>query len=388
MRGEEGGEEKEGEKERRRRRDRGGRGEAVLLREILSFLEDSESSTSTGVLLACCLIGTQLVRSGCLSMSWIIGAHTAIRLQGAIQLLLYRRMLKVRIEDKHSGQVVNHVTNDMERIFDAAMNGMLMLGTPVMFLLTLVYSCCLIGPWALMGNFIILLFYPIMGGIAGIIAKLRRQAVKKTDARVHLMAEVVNNIRLIKMYAWELPFITKVAEPVAAAPAPVVQNVCQRGAALDGAAGAVGPPSAEAAAEAPAEADRNHLLNFIEEGDMMHFHNVDVMVTRKAWDDSILNKDVRPSVAVKNLAVAVWGSSVLVQRTVTGVASNANTNKDSRPPLTPRKVAFLRECLVMKLRGENQHPDAIAVMSTTAKINHILGEKINDLRKQEKRRAK
>ncbi|KAG0411815.1 hypothetical protein HPB47_011071, partial [Ixodes persulcatus] len=187
-------------------------GPAVLLREILSFLEDSESGTSTGVLLALCLIGTQLVRSGCLSMSWIIGAHTAIRLQGAIQLLLYRRMLKVRIEDKHSGQVVNHVTNDMERIFDAAMNGMLMLGTPVMFLLTLVYSCCLIGPWALMGNFIILLFYPIMGGIAGIIAKLRRQAVKKTDARVHLMAEVVNNIRLIKMYAWELPFITKVAD--------------------------------------------------------------------------------------------------------------------------------------------------------------------------------
>ncbi|XP_042144285.1 BEN domain-containing protein 5-like [Ixodes scapularis] len=108
---------------------------------------------------------------------------------------------------------------------------------------------------------------------------------------------------------------------------------------------------------------------------MMHFHNVDVMVTRKAWDDSILNKDVRPSVAVKNLAVALWGSSVLVQRTVTGAASNANTNKDSRPPLTPRKVAFLRECLVMKLRGENQHPDAIGVMSTTAKINHIRGKR-------------
>lgn len=79
----------------------------------------------------------------------------------------------------------------------------------------------------------------------------------------------------------------------------------------------------------------------------MHFHDADVMVTRKAWDDSILNKDVRPSVAVKNLAVAVWGSSVLVQRTVTGVASNANPNKDSRPPLTPRKVAFLRgECKI------------------------------------------
>lgn len=187
-------------------------GPAVLLRAILSFLEDSESSTTTGVSLAMFLIFTQLARSSCLTMSWVIGAHTAIRLQGAIQLLLYRRILKVRIEDKHSGQVVNHVTNDMERIFDAAMNGMLMLGTPVMFLLTLVYSCCLIGPWALMGNFVILLFYPIMGIIAGLIAMLRRRAVKESDARVHLMEEVVNNIRLIKMYAWELPFITKVAD--------------------------------------------------------------------------------------------------------------------------------------------------------------------------------
>nr|XP_050025537.1 ATP-binding cassette sub-family C member 5-like isoform X1 [Dermacentor andersoni] len=185
-------------------------GPAVLLRAILSYLEDAHASMSTGLLLAFSLVGTQLMRSGCLSMSWVIGAHTAIRLQGALQLLLYRRMLKVRVEEKHSGQVINHVTNDMERIFDAAMNGTLMLGTPVMFLLTLVYSCYLIGPWALMGNIVILLFYPVMGAIAAVIAKLRRLTVKKADARVQLMAEVVNNIRLIKLYAWEQPFASKV----------------------------------------------------------------------------------------------------------------------------------------------------------------------------------
>ncbi|XP_065304617.1 ATP-binding cassette sub-family C member 5-like [Dermacentor albipictus] len=185
-------------------------GPAVLLRAILSYLEDAHASMSTGLLLAFSLVGTQLMRSGCLSMSWVIGAHTAIRLQGALQLLLYRRMLKVRVEEKHSGQVINHVTNDMERIFDAAMNGTLMLGTPVMFLLTLVYSCYLIGYWALMGNIVILLFYPVMGAIAAVIAKLRRLTVKKADARVQLMAEVVNNIRLIKLYAWEQPFASKV----------------------------------------------------------------------------------------------------------------------------------------------------------------------------------
>lgn len=185
-------------------------GPAVVLRAILSYLEDPSAQLSTGLLLALSLVGTQLMRSGCLSMSWVIGAHTAIRLQGALQLLVYRRMLKVRYEEKHSGQVINHFTNDIERIFDAAMNGTLMLGTPVMFTLTMVYSCYLIGPWALVGNFVILLFYPVMGGIAAIIARLRRQTVKKADERVQLMAEVVNNIRLIKMYAWEFPFADKI----------------------------------------------------------------------------------------------------------------------------------------------------------------------------------
>ncbi|KAG0430778.1 hypothetical protein HPB47_022374 [Ixodes persulcatus] len=77
--------------------------------------------------------------------------------------------------------------------------------------------------------------------------------------------------------------------------------------------------------------------------DDIDFYNVDIKVMWKAWCDNIVNQDIRPSVAVKNLAIAQWGSSTLLQRTVTGVASNARLNKDSRPPLTPKKVAFLKD---------------------------------------------
>lgn len=37
-------------------------------------------------------------------------------------------------------------------------------------------------------------------------AKLRAKAANKTDERVRLMSEIVNGIRLIKMYVWEKPF--------------------------------------------------------------------------------------------------------------------------------------------------------------------------------------
>jgi hypothetical protein len=44
-------------------------------------------------------------------------------------------------------------------------------GAPVMFILCLTYSLVVLGPLALVGNFIILLFYPVMVSIAVFLAK-------------------------------------------------------------------------------------------------------------------------------------------------------------------------------------------------------------------------
>ena len=41
---------------------------------------------------------------------------------------------------------------------------------------------------------------------------IRRRVVVTTDKRVALMNEILTSIRLIKMYAWEEPFIEKIKE--------------------------------------------------------------------------------------------------------------------------------------------------------------------------------
>ena len=46
----------------------------------------------------------------------------------------------------------------------------------------------------------------LQGGIAAIQSKLRLRVVPLTDKRIGLMNELINSIRLIKMYAWETPF--------------------------------------------------------------------------------------------------------------------------------------------------------------------------------------
>ncbi|XP_040062261.1 BEN domain-containing protein 5-like isoform X2 [Ixodes scapularis] len=178
--------------------------------------------------------------------------------------------------------------------------------------------------------------------------------------------------------------VAPVAIP-APAPPPVMERAAQPAAAF-------GPVAAPVAAEAFAAAGSSNepmyeLLTYTEEGDMMNFTDVGVKLQRKAWD-SAMDPKIGSSLAIKNLATSVWGSDVLLTRTVTGVPSNANKEKESRPPLTPKKVAFLRECLIKKLHAQAVHPEVVAAQATTTRVNRVLGEKINDLRRRDRRLPK
>ena len=132
----------------------------------------------------------------------------AIRLLSAIEYCGYSKLLRLTSPNEAAlGQLITFTTADHERIQDSVVNGCLFIGTPFMFLLSIVYSIYLVGPSALVGSVVILLFYPIMGVIASATAKLRLKVVTITDKRVTMMSEIINSMRLIKMYAWEVPFM-------------------------------------------------------------------------------------------------------------------------------------------------------------------------------------
>ena len=46
--------------------------------------------------------------------------------------------------------------------------------------------------------------------MAAVINRLRHQVTPHTDKRIGLMNEMINSMRLIKMYAWEQPFADQV----------------------------------------------------------------------------------------------------------------------------------------------------------------------------------
>ncbi|KAG0435634.1 hypothetical protein HPB47_018385 [Ixodes persulcatus] len=129
----------------------------------------------------------------------------------------------------------------------------------------------------------------------------------------------------------------------APAPPPAVERATQ-------AAAALGPAAAPVAPEAPAAAGSlsneptYELLTHFEEGYMMNFTDAGVQLQKKARKDA-MDPKIGASVATKNQATSVWGSDVLLTRTLIGVPSNASKDKKPRPPLTPNKVAFLRDAM-------------------------------------------
>lgn len=164
-------------------------------------------------------------------MQQSIGIHTggsscpghlrpAIRLLSAVEYCGFSKLLRLTSPNEAAlGQLITFTTvrppskyphnpqADHERIQDSVVNGCLFIGTPFMFALSIAYSLYLVGPSALVGSLVVLLFYPIMGVIAALTAKLRLRVVTITDKRVTMMGEIINSMRLIKMYAWEIPFM-------------------------------------------------------------------------------------------------------------------------------------------------------------------------------------
>ena len=108
------------------------------------------------------------------------------------------------------GELVNLVANDGQRMWDSVSFGSCIYASVAVTVVAIAYTTWLIGPFALVGCGCFLIFYPVQALMAAAIAKLRRKAIIITDDRVRIMNEILTQIKLIKMYAWEDSFAEKV----------------------------------------------------------------------------------------------------------------------------------------------------------------------------------
>ncbi|KAJ8680830.1 hypothetical protein QAD02_016617 [Eretmocerus hayati] len=137
-------------------------------------------------------------------------SHIGMKMRVACSSLMYKKVLKVSVaatkEKTSLGQMVNLLSNDVSRLDFA----MICIHDIWIAPLQLVFVCYLmyreIGVAAIPGVFVALLFMPIPVFCGKYISKLVSKLASKTDKRLRLTSEIINGVKVIKMYAWEKPF--------------------------------------------------------------------------------------------------------------------------------------------------------------------------------------
>ncbi|XP_035669085.1 multidrug resistance-associated protein 5-like isoform X2 [Branchiostoma floridae] len=186
---------------------------AVIVRQLLEYTETPNPDFRIGIALVLGMLFTELMRVCTINLVYILNYRTGIRLMGGTLTLVFEKILHLRsLKDKSVGELVNLLSNDGMRLFELTTFGIFVVNTPILFIPGSVYTCFILGPWALVGVATFILFLPVQSLLGKIVAKVRRKCIGITDERVRMMSELLTSIKLIKMYAWEKPFTKKIGD--------------------------------------------------------------------------------------------------------------------------------------------------------------------------------
>ncbi|XP_041799450.1 multidrug resistance-associated protein 5 [Chelmon rostratus] len=182
-------------------------GPALLIRALLEYSQSSESYVPYGLSLVAGIFLMELMRSWSLALMWAVNYRTAARLRGAALTFAFNKILRLRsTKDIGPGELINICSSDGQRLYEAVSMGCLLAGGPLVGMLGVSYTAYFLGPTALLGSAIFILFYPTMMLASRLTAYFRKKCVAVTDRRVRLMNEILCCIKFIKMYCWEDAF--------------------------------------------------------------------------------------------------------------------------------------------------------------------------------------
>ena len=187
-----------------------------LLKLFIAFVKkpSTEEPIWHGYFIAVLFFLTATVQSFMLNYYFYIMFLIGMRLRTSLISAIYRKALTLSNASRKqttTGEIVNLMSVDAQRFVDVLPFLNLIWSSPLQIALTVYFLWMELGPSVLAGLGVMVLMIPINGFISSYQRRLQMKQMKKKDERVKVINELLNGIRVIKLYAWEVPFIRKVS---------------------------------------------------------------------------------------------------------------------------------------------------------------------------------
>uniref|UniRef100_A0A8C9ZRY3 Multidrug resistance-associated protein 1 n=1 Tax=Sander lucioperca TaxID=283035 RepID=A0A8C9ZRY3_SANLU len=186
-----------------------------ILRLLICFVNDSSAPSWQGYFYTALLFICTCVQSLILQKYFHVCFVSGMRLRTAIIGAVYRKALVISSAARRTstvGEIVNLMSVDAQRFMDLITYINMIWSAPLQVALALYFLWQNLGPSVLAGVAVMVLMVPINAVIAMKTKTYQVAQMKSKDNRIKLMNEMLNGIKVLKLYAWELAFKDKVSE--------------------------------------------------------------------------------------------------------------------------------------------------------------------------------
>ncbi|RDH29488.1 P-loop containing nucleoside triphosphate hydrolase protein [Aspergillus welwitschiae] len=186
----------------------------LLINFINSYRTNEPQPVIRGVAIALAMFLVSVSQTMCLHQYFQRAFDTGMRVKSALTGLIYAKSLRLSSEGrstKTTGDIVNHMAVDQQRLSDLTQFGVQLWSAPFQITLCMLSLYQLVGYSMFAGIGVMLLMIPLNGVIARMMKKLQLVQMKNKDSRSRLMTEILNNIKSIKLYAWNTAFMNKLS---------------------------------------------------------------------------------------------------------------------------------------------------------------------------------
>uniref|UniRef100_A0A2K5HCU3 ATP-binding cassette sub-family C member 8 n=1 Tax=Colobus angolensis palliatus TaxID=336983 RepID=A0A2K5HCU3_COLAP len=179
------------------------------------YFVSSQEFLANAYVLAVLLFLALLLQRTFLQASYYVAIETGINLRGAIQTKIYNKIMhlstsNLSMGEMTAGQICNLVaidTNQLMWFFFLCPN---LWAMPVQIIVGVILLYYILGVSALIGAVVIILLAPVQYFVATKLSQAQRSTLEYSNERLKQTNEMLRGIKLLKLYAWENIFRTRV----------------------------------------------------------------------------------------------------------------------------------------------------------------------------------
>ncbi|XP_049746535.1 ATP-binding cassette sub-family C member 8 isoform X3 [Elephas maximus indicus] len=179
------------------------------------YFVSSQEFLANAYVLAVLLFLALLLQRTFLQASYYVAIETGINLRGAIQTKIYNKIMhlstsNLSMGEMTAGQICNLVaidTNQLMWFFFLCPN---LWAMPVQIIVGVILLYYILGVSALIGAAVIILLAPVQYFVATKLSQAQRSTLEYSNDRLKQTNEMLRGIKLLKLYAWENIFRTRV----------------------------------------------------------------------------------------------------------------------------------------------------------------------------------